>query len=43
MSSLVDAGRIKVLDIVTHRFKFEQVNEAFDQVNKGAGKILFIK
>lgn len=43
MSSMVDAGRIKVLDVVTHRFKFEQVNEAFEQVNKGAGKILFIK
>jgi len=43
LSSLVDAGRIKVLDVVTHRFKFEQVNEAFEQVNKGAGKILFVK
>ena len=43
MSSLVDAGRIKVLDVVTHRFKFDQVNEAFEQVDKGAGKILFVK
>ena len=43
LASLVDAGRISVLDVVTHRFKFEQVNEAFEQVSKGAGKILFVK
>ena len=43
LSSLVDAGRLKVLDVVTHKFKFDQVNEAFEQVNKGAGKILFVK
>ena len=43
LSSLVDARRINILDAVTHRFKFEQVNEAFEQVGKGAGKILFVK
>jgi threonine 3-dehydrogenase len=43
ISSLVDAGRLNVLDVVTHRFKFSQVNEAFEQIAKGAGKILFLK
>ena len=43
LSSLVDAKKLNILDVVTHRFKFEQVNEAFEQVGKGAGKILFVK
>ena len=43
LSSLVDTGRLDLLDVVTHRFKFSEVNEAFEQVGKGAGKILFVK
>jgi len=43
LSSLVDTKKIDILDIVTHRFTFEQFNTAFEQFNTGAGKILFVK
>lgn len=42
-TSLMAAKRINVLDVVTHRFKFSACNEAFAQVENGAGKILFVK
>ena len=42
-SALIDSGRLDPLEVVTHRFKFEQADEAFKQVDKGAGKILFVR
>jgi threonine 3-dehydrogenase len=43
LSSLVNAKKINILDVVTHRYSFSQVDEAFEQVNKGAGKIMFLR
>ncbi len=43
LSALVGANNINILDVVTHRFKFSECKEAFEQVDKGAGKILFVK
>jgi threonine 3-dehydrogenase len=43
LAGLVENKRINILDVVTHRFSFSQVDEAFDQVSKGAGKIMFLK
>ncbi len=34
---LIQAGKIKIDPLVTHRFKIEQINEAFDQLRKGDG------
>ncbi len=42
LTSLMAAKRVNILDVVTHRFSFDQYQEAFDQISKGAGKILFI-
>jgi threonine 3-dehydrogenase len=43
LSSLVESKKIDILEVVTHRYSFSQVDEAFEQVNKGAGKIMFLK
>ncbi len=42
LAAMVAAKKLNVLDIVTHRFAFSQFREAFEQVDKGAGKILFV-
>lgn len=42
LAAMVEAKKIDVLDVVTHRFRFSQFKEAFEQVDKGAGKILFV-
>jgi len=36
------AKKVNVLDVVTHRYKISEAQEAFDQASKGAGKILLI-
>lgn len=43
LTSLMAEKRINILDVVTHRFTFEQYEEAFQQIRNGAGKILFVK
>ncbi|MEA4816369.1 MAG: alcohol dehydrogenase catalytic domain-containing protein [Lachnospiraceae bacterium] len=43
LSSLVESGKVNLLDVVTHRFAFSDYEKAFEQIPKGAGKILFIK
>jgi len=42
LTSLISAKRINILDVVTHRFGFSDCDKAFEQVTKGAGKVLFI-
>lgn len=42
LTSLMAAKRINLLDVVTHRFQLSQAEEAFEQANKGAGKILLL-
>jgi threonine 3-dehydrogenase len=42
LNALVSAGRIDLLDTVTHRFTLEQYEEAFETSTKDAGKVLFI-
>lgn len=42
LTSLMAAKRVNVLDAVTHRYKLSQAEEAFEQANKGAGKILLL-
>lgn len=42
LTSLMAAGRVNLLDVVTHRYKLSQAEEAFEQANKGAGKILLL-
>ena len=43
LTSLIEAKKINILDVVTHRYSFSQFDEAFQQTKKGSGKILFIK
>ncbi|MEH7119216.1 alcohol dehydrogenase catalytic domain-containing protein [Neobacillus drentensis] len=43
LSALVEAKKINILDVVTHRFSFSQVDEAFEQLKQGSGKIMFLK
>lgn len=40
---LIQAGKIKIDPLVTHRFKIEQINEAFDQLRKGDGIRILIE
>lgn len=42
LTSLMANKKVNLLDVVTHRFSFDQYQEAFDQISKGSGKILFI-
>ena len=42
LTSLMSAGKVNLLDAVTHRFRMSQAEEAFQQAMKGAGKILLI-
>ncbi|MCL2001582.1 MAG: alcohol dehydrogenase catalytic domain-containing protein [Planctomycetes bacterium] len=42
LGAMVEAKKIDILDVVTHRFRFSEYQEAFEQVDKGAGKILFV-
>lgn len=42
LSSLMAADRVHLLDVVTHRYKMSQAEEAFEQATKGAGKILLL-
>lgn len=42
LTSLMANKKVNLLDVVTHRFKFEQFDEAFKQTKLGAGKILFV-
>ena len=42
VSSLVAAGKIRLADVITHRFCCDEYEEAFAQIDKGAGKILFL-
>jgi threonine 3-dehydrogenase len=38
--ALIDSG-LKIEEIITHRFKFEDYKKAFDLLNKGkAGKVI---
>lgn len=41
--SLILNNKISLLDIVTHQYSFEQFDEAFNQIQEGAGKILLVK
>ena len=43
LTSLIVTKKINLLDVVTHRFPYSMYKEAFEQTEKGAGKILFIK
>lgn len=42
LTSLMAAGRVRLLDVVTHRYQMSQAEEAFEQAGKGAGKILLL-
>ena len=37
------AGRVDLLEVVTHRFTFDQYEQAFAQIRQGAGKVLFLR
>ena len=43
LTELMNSKKINILDVVTHRFAFSQHLEAFEQIKKGAGKVLFVK
>jgi threonine 3-dehydrogenase len=43
LTSLVASRKIDILDVVTHRFKYDQHEEAFAKTRGDAGKILFVK
>ncbi|KKK81917.1 hypothetical protein LCGC14_2808610 [marine sediment metagenome] len=34
---LIQQGKIKIEPLITHRFKLDQINDAFDQLRKGDG------
>lgn len=42
LTSLMAAKKVNVMDVVTHRYKISQAQEAFEQANRGAGKILLL-
>lgn len=42
LTALMSSGKVNLLDVVTHRFKLSQAEEAFQQATKGAGKILLL-
>lgn len=42
LTAMIAAKKMEVLDVVTHRFRFADFQKAFEQVDKGAGKILFV-
>ncbi len=42
LTALIASKRINVLDIVTHRFDLSQCEQAFNQVTRGSGKVLFL-
>lgn len=42
LTALMASGKVSLLDVVTHRFAFSQYQEAFAQLSKGAGKVLFL-
>jgi threonine 3-dehydrogenase len=43
LTSLMASGKVDLLKVVTHRFAFVEYEEAFQQISRGAGKILFLK
>jgi threonine 3-dehydrogenase len=43
LNALQSAGKIDLLDTVTHRFTLDQYEEAFETSRKDAGKVLFIQ
>lgn len=43
LTSLMAAGRVDLLEVVTHRFAFDQYEQAFAQIRQGAGKVLFLR
>lgn len=42
LSGLAASEKIKLTDVATHRYSFEKADDAFRQISKGAGKILFL-
>jgi threonine 3-dehydrogenase len=42
LSSLLESDKVKLLDVVTHRLSLSQFEEAFEQVSKDSGKVMFI-
>jgi len=42
LSGLVENGKIDLSKVITHRFPLSAGDEAFEQIPKGAGKILFL-
>ncbi len=42
LAAMVQAKKLDILDVVTHRFPFSQYEAAFAQIDKGAGKILLV-
>lgn len=42
LSGLIASGKVSLWSVATHRFSCEEVDDAFGQVAKGAGKILFL-
>jgi threonine 3-dehydrogenase len=42
LNSLISAKKLNILDVVTHRFRFSEYEEAFKQVKNGSGKILLL-
>ena len=42
LTALMASGKVDLLDVVTHRFRFSEYDKAFEQLKFGAGKILFI-
>lgn len=42
LAALVDAGKVDLSKIITHRFPLSAGDEAFEQIAKGAGKVIFL-
>lgn len=42
VASLAAAGKIRLADVITHRFACGDHEKAFTQIGKGAGKVLFL-
>lgn len=42
LCELVESGKVDLTKVITHRFPLSKAQEAFEQIDKGAGKIIFL-
>lgn len=42
LTELVASGKVDLTKVITHRFPLSAANEAFEQIARGAGKVIFL-